>query len=185
MSHSKNNVVFDYDKLEELRRGRLLERGIRDRTVKHKKTEIEIVPQCDGCCETTINLHVCECCRRPQKTYKRRTAVHLDLWELLHADVDIVIMSTNPFERQVMLNARIIRKVGRSRRDMLSSRRHNIAIYRLYRYCNVPLWMLEDVAEIEQSRLQLIIGRVFSTLCLSDDSCIFKRFLQKVYSRHT
>jgi len=74
-------------------------------------------------------------------------------------------------------NLGIIKKVG------LRNFRAKLAIYRLYRYCDLsPHWIsvaIENIGvQTKENRIRDIVGEVFKALCVVDDKCVFKKLLE-------
>lgn len=60
--------------------------------------------------------------------------------------------------------------------------RRDLAVYRLYRYCNLsPEEISQDYGTV--TTIKRIIGEVFGALCISDKACPFKDFFEKYHAR--
>jgi len=57
--------------------------------------------------------------------------------------------------------------------------RCDLAIYRLYRYCDWSPHKISDLTLFSKTQIQRIIGEVFKMLCLSDGKCVFRKYFEK------
>jgi len=78
--------------------------------------------------------------------------------------------------RHQELNKAILEKFRgkRLKNSSIDNLRRNLAIYRLYQYCDVPIRLIRAYAGLSASRIRDIIGSTFRLLCMSDTSCIFR-----------
>ena len=85
--------------------------------------------------------------------------------------------------RQIGLNYCIIRnlnkKLGKSRGKHRLRFRRNLAIYRLYRYQNIPIKLLMEISSLSRGSIKRIVGEIFKVLCISDEKCVFKTYLEE------
>ena len=56
--------------------------------------------------------------------------------------------------------------------------RKRFAVYRLYRFLDVPINEISYETGIPASRLQDMIGRVFAYQCSKDRGCVFRKYLK-------
>jgi len=57
--------------------------------------------------------------------------------------------------------------------------RRNLAIYRLYRYQNIPMKLLIEISSLSSGSVKRIIGEVFKMLCIADKNCVFRTCLEE------
>ena len=76
-------------------------------------------------------------------------------------------------EDQIRRNYELITRLNHER-DPVSLARRNLAIYRLYRYCDKTPKEIAREIHGEESSIRRVIGETFKMLCVSDASCIFK-----------
>jgi len=62
-----------------------------------------------------------------------------------------------------------------------STNRQDFAIWRLYRYCDLHPSYIAQILHVECGYVANTIGRIFKSLCVKDDRCVFKRFLENPY----
>jgi len=86
----------------------------------------------------------------------------------------------SPVWKQIGFNYCIIRNLNpkrkRGRLNSISQLRRDLAIYRLYRYQNIPMELLAKICQQNKSYLQNIIGRIFKMLCINDEKCVFRNY---------
>ncbi len=73
-------------------------------------------------------------------------------------------------ELTIKRNITIAKETEDTIRDMF-------AIWRLYQYNNLPIWLIAERIDRNEGTVQRIIGQVFKALCLTDDKCVFKKLL--------
>ena len=85
--------------------------------------------------------------------------------------------------KQIGFNYCIIRnlnsKTRGSGKSMIRLRR-NLAIYRLYRYQNIPIKLLIKICQRRREWVMWIIGSVFRMLCMADEKCVLRKYLRKL-----
>ena len=85
--------------------------------------------------------------------------------------------------KQIGFNYCIIRnlnsKIRGKGKSMLKLRR-NLAIYRLYRYQNIPIKLLIKICQRRRERVMCIIGSVFRMFCMADEKCVLRKYLRKL-----
>ena len=82
-------------------------------------------------------------------------------------------------KNQIDKNKHIIDLIGFKKgrtTDCLSLRR-DLAIYRLYKYCDYSPKMIASETNRRKELINRIIGDTFKKLCLSDNSCVFRDIL--------
>lgn len=88
-------------------------------------------------------------------------------------------------KKQARRNLLIIRKLRKRGvvRKGLRKTRLDLAVYRLYRYCDWPVERISKKLKIRSDTVHRIIGRVFATLCISDKECVFSSILKEATKR--
>jgi hypothetical protein len=99
----------------------------------------------------------------------------------------LVVEKFNPYKiklKQIEKNYELIKKIGFEHRGdkHLSNQqrlRRNLAIYRLYKYCNLSPTEIATQMLVSKGIIKNIIGNIFELLCLNDNSCVFKKILNQ------
>jgi len=80
-------------------------------------------------------------------------------------------------KQQKKMNYQIIHQLrDLPRPHSLNKLRRDLAIYRLYRYCDEPPLLIAAKMELAEQTIKQTIGSTFKLLCLTDNQCIFKPF---------
>ena len=79
----------------------------------------------------------------------------------------------NWVKEQTQRNLTIIKNISVFRGPKYKKRR-NYAIYRLYRYCDVPVNTIVEVTGLWSGTVKNIIGQVFKSHCLRSSQCVFQ-----------
>jgi hypothetical protein len=81
-------------------------------------------------------------------------------------------------ESQIEKNVDIIKFVHTQDKPTKQQRmRKKIAVYRLYKNCNLTPKQIVEKTQMNITTVQNIIGKVFAVLCFNDDKCVFKPML--------
>jgi len=78
----------------------------------------------------------------------------------------------------IQKNYAIIKKCKLKFRDKESLWRKRFAVYRLYRFLDVPIEEIAYETKIKADNLRYMIGQVFSYLCMKDRECVLKKYLK-------
>ena len=59
--------------------------------------------------------------------------------------------------------------------------RRNLAVYRLYRTCNLPPNVVASLTVKSLTKIGQIIGQTYRIMCLADEKCIFRFIFEEGY----
>ena len=79
-------------------------------------------------------------------------------------------------QKQITKNLVIIKECLRQS-NAQNDFRSDIAIFRLYRFCDLRPKEISQLTGLNIDTIQKVIGRTFKGLCLANDNCIFKQYL--------
>lgn len=85
------------------------------------------------------------------------------------------------FERCSFNNFEVIKRNCEIFNLSNNTNRQDFAIWRLYRYCDLHPSYISQILHVECSYVAYTIGKIFKSLCVKDDRCVFKKFLANTY----
>jgi len=125
-----------------------------------------------------VNGMVCPDCKEigPIARFLEHRTFHCKKQQYIRLMREKITNRTKQSGEQVEKNLTILANIKEDRTQQNLLRR-DFAIYRLYRYCDIPTKELSAITGTKEVYIRDIIGRVFKALCQSDEACVFKEIL--------